>query len=484
MFMIKTVFMSNPTQTQSWKKLETLLSQRNRGSGDIGEIDPESRRDNNLQIALDLSKSLVSNDIWGELFNLAREQNIEQWRDKMFNGDKINMTEDRAVGHVWLRSGDKPEVVDVLQKMKGFVKKTHADSCFTDIVHIGIGGSDLGPRMVCDALKHLPKKLKSHFVANVDAADIEETLKPLNPETTLICIVSKTFTTQETMMNAAYAKKWLGDLDVAKHMIALSTNEQAVTQFGIDSKNMFPFWDWVGGRFSVWSAIGMPIALAYGFDVLQDFLDGGKAMDDHFQKADLDNNLPVILALFGIWNRNFMKSSALAVLPYAQNLSLLTNFLQQLDMESNGKSVNRKGEFISDYETGPIIFGQAGTNGQHAFHQWLHQGTDIIPCEFITIEGSSYNKDHQNVLNAHAAAQAEAFATGQNHDNNHQYYAGGRPCVTISVSHLSPNSLGQLIALYEHKIFVQGVVWDINSFDQFGVELGKAIAQNILKNFK
>lgn len=474
--------MGNPTRTNVWKTLQTLSSSDLIG-GSSQSTDPLVKPKNNgIGVSLDISKSIISDDIWTELFNLAREQNVESMRDKMFNGDAINITENRAVGHVWLRSGDKPEVQDVLAHMKSFVEKTHADNQFTDVVHIGIGGSDLGPRFVCDALKHLPKKLKIHFVANVDGADITETLKPLNPKTTLIVIASKTFSTQETMMNAQYAKKWLGDLDIAKHMIALSTNASAVSEFGINTDNMFPFWNWVGGRYSVWSAIGMPIALAYGFDVFQEFLNGGHSMDNHFKNADLNNNLPILLALYGIWNRNFMKRPAVSVLPYAQNLSLLINFLQQLDMESNGKSVDRDGEFITDYETGPIIFGQAGTNGQHAFHQWLHQGTNVVPCEFIKVGQSDYDDTHQTVLNAHADAQAQAFAEGcENSNDKHRHYGGERPSITIKINALTPYTLGQLLSLYEHKIFTQGIIWNINSFDQFGVELGKELANKILK---
>ncbi len=468
--------MGNPTRTSAWQELQTLSSSSKLDDASFSFVQ-------DTDIHLDLTKSMISDEVWAELFNLARDQNIEQWRDKMFDGEGINTTEHRAVGHVWLRSGDKPEVQDSLKKMQQFVVDTHAQNQFTDVVHIGIGGSDLGPRFVCDTLKHLPKKMNIHFVANVDGADITEALKPLNPATTLIVIASKTFTTQETMMNALYAKTWLGNLDSAKHMIALSTNEQAVIEFGINPQNMFPFWDWVGGRFSVWSSIGMPIALTYGFNVFQEFLNGGKTMDTHFKTQKLEGNIPVLMALYGIWNRNFMKRPAVAVLPYAQNLSLLTNFLQQLDMESNGKHVNPDGEFITDYETGPIIFGQAGTNGQHAFHQWLHQGTDIVPCEFIKINQSPYDKDHQIILNAHADAQAQAFFEGsQDVDNKHKNYNGGRPSVTITLDTISPYTIGQLIACYEHKIFVQGIIWNINSFDQFGVELGKKIAKEMLSN--
>jgi glucose-6-phosphate isomerase len=436
--------------------------------------------DDALGISIDFSKSMMSSDVWGGLLNLAQEQSVGEWRDKMVAMEPINITENRAVGHMQLRSGTRADVQDVLDKMKSFVGKTHDDNAFTDVVHIGIGGSDLGPRFVCDALKHLPSKMNVHFVANVDGADIEEVLKPLDPRTTLFVIASKTFTTQETMMNAMFAKKWLGTRDIAKHMIALSTNEDAVAKFGINTDNMFPFWDWVGGRFSVWSAIGMPIALTYGFDIFQEFLNGAKVMDHHFMSQNFENNLPVLLALNGIWNRNFMDRSAVAVLPYSQNLALLPNFLQQVDMESNGKSVDRDGAFIMDYKTGPMVFGQAGTNGQHAFHQWLHQGSDIIPVEFLTIDKTSYDGEHHQVLNAHAQAQSQAFLDGEAHDDKHRHYNGNRPSVTISISDMSANSIGQLIALYEHKIFVQGMIWNINSFDQFGVELGKKLAKQIL----
>jgi len=465
--------MNNPANTKSWINLLNLKFNGDFGFGCVS--------DNALPINIDFSNAFISDEIWTQLLSLADEQNVEQWRDRMFDGDAINVTENRAVGHVWLRSGDKDEVQDVLLNMKKFVDKAHAENKFTDIVHIGIGGSDLGPRLVCDTLKHIPKKMDVHFVANIDGADIAEALKPLNPKTTLIIVASKTFTTIETMMNAKFARAWLGDLDVADHMIALSTNADAVDEFGIDTDNMFPFWDWVGGRYSVWSAIGMPIALTYGFDVFQEFLNGAKSIDDHFKNTELKDNLPVLLALFGIWNRNFMKRPAMAVLPYAQNLALLPNFLQQVDMESNGKHVDRDGSFINGYETGPIIFGQAGTNGQHAFHQWLHQGTDIVPCEFIKITKSTYDKKHQKILNANADAQAKTFAKGaRDMDNAHKNYMGGRPSITINCDDLSPFTLGAIIALYEHKIFVQGIIWNINSFDQFGVELGKKMANDIL----
>jgi glucose-6-phosphate isomerase len=466
--------MGNPTTTQAWQRLQKLeeLSPGDKVAKDVISYDC---------VSIDFSKSLMSGQAWDHLIDIARTQNVEEWRDKMFNGEPINKTENRAVLHTALRSGTHADVQNILKRMKDFVSATHTQSGFTDIVHIGIGGSDLGPRLVCDALKHLPQKMRVHFVSNVDGADIEETLKPLNQKTTLFVVASKTFTTQETMMNAAYAKQWLGSLPIVDHMIALSTNEKAVTDFGIAVDRMFPFWDWVGGRFSVWSSIGMPIALGYGFDAFQSFLDGARSMDDHFVSAPFDQNLPVLLALYGIWQRNFMDRPALATLPYAQNLKCFIDYLQQIDMESNGKSVDREGHTITDYKTGPIIFGQVGTNGQHAFHQWLHQGTDTVPCEFIIVETSSYNRDHHIVLNAHASAQATAMFNGEiNTDEPHRNYGGQRPSITIQMQDLSPFSLGQLLALYEHKVFVQGIIWNINSFDQWGVELGKKLAQTLL----
>lgn len=466
--------MGNPLQTKAWDVLKELALQP------VSVSETDQRQLTMDGISLDLRYSFIDSDMWQALFDLAKEQDVFGWRDRMVAMERINITESRSVGHMALRSGERDDVQSVLSSMQVFVDKTHADNKFTDVVHIGIGGSDLGPRMVCQAIRHLPRKMAVHFVSNVDGADIEETLKPLDPKTTLFVIASKTFTTQETMMNANYAKTWLGDYPVADHMIALSTNKEAVSAFGINTTNMFPFWDWVGGRFSVWSAIGMPIALAYGWNAFQEFLNGAKSMDDHFKTAPIDENIPVNLALFGIWNRNFLKRPSLAILPYAQNLNRLVDFLQQLDMESNGKSVDRDGHVVKKYETGPVIFGQVGTNGQHAFHQWLHQGTDIVPCEFICMKETPYDKAHHRVLNANAQAQSCALAQGEDNDDKARFYEGDRPSVTIMVKDTSPYHVGQLIALYEHKVFVQGIIWNINSFDQFGVELGKVLAKQIL----
>lgn len=469
--------MPNPVETQAWDVLTELA----RKAPPLSEGATDILRDPDLALNIDFGNSLIADDVWDALYALCEEQDILGWRDRMFAGEAINNTEDRAVLHTALRSGTNADVQDVLAQIQSFVEKTHAQGNFTDVVNIGIGGSDLGPRFVCEALRHLPQKLTPHFVSNVDGADIAEVLKPLNPDTTLIIIASKTFTTQETMMNAEAAKAWLGDRSIAKHMIAVSTNQSGVTDFGINPKNMFPFWDWVGGRFSVWSSIGISIALTYGFDVFQAFLNGAKAMDDHFCHTSVRMNMPIKMALAGVWYRNFRHYPAVAVLPYAQNLSYWSDYLQQLDMESNGKSVDRDGRFITDYQTGPIIFGQVGTNGQHAFHQWLHQGTSITPCEFITVEKTPYDSGHQRVLNAHAKAQAMAFAKGrENLTEPHRHYRGGRPNITVNLNAISPETIGQLMALYEHKVFVQGIIWNINSFDQWGVELGKEMAQSLL----
>ena len=467
--------MANPLTQSAWARLTDLAKDYSYApDGPIVQTD---------NMTLDMGLSGLNNEILSALIHLAAQQDVEGWRTKMFSGDPINNTEHRAVLHTALRARNRQEVQDELEHMHDFVEKTRKHNMFTDIVHIGIGGSDLGPRFVCEALSHLPANMNVHFVSNVDAAHLRQTLALLTPETTLFIIASKTFTTQETMMNAAMAKEWLGSLPVSDHMIALSTNEQAVKDFGISANNMFPFWDWVGGRFSVWSSIGMPIALAYGFDVFESFLDGGLALDTHFKDAPLEQNMPVLLALNGIWQRNFMNRCAYTALPYAQNLKYWCDFLQQLDMESNGKSVDRDGQAIKDYKTGPIVFGQPGTNGQHAFHQWLHQGTDIVPAEFIEIDYLPYDENHARVLNAHAKAQSEALAYGKgNRQEPHRHYQGGRPSVTIRLNDLSPQSIGSLIALYEHKIFVQGIVWNINSFDQWGVELGKHMAQRILES--
>lgn len=482
--------MGSPVQAKAWSALERIASAAGapeKYSTPVIETD---------WITADFSKSMVPDDALGSLVNLAEEQGLEDFRRSMFAGEKINITENRAVLHTALRRprGDvvtvdgrdiMPDIHAVLDRMKALSDKIRAEAVIQDIVHIGIGGSDLGPRLVCEALKHLQAGPRIHFVSNVDAADIAETLRHLNPQTTLFIVASKTFTTQETMMNAAYARRWLvaamGEAAVASRFIALSANRGEGSAFGIDADHMFEFWDWVGGRYSVWSAIGLPICLACGFDVFRAFLDGAYAMDNHFLNAPLAQNMPVILALTGIWHRNFKNAPAYAALPYARNLRFLPEYLQQLDMESNGKSVDRDGRPITAYKTGPIIFGQAGTDGQHAFHQWLHQGTDIIPVTFVTIKDSPYDAAHHDVLNAHASAQALALENGVDRgDQAWRSCAGGKPSVTVTLNDAGPESTGALLVLFEHTVFTQGVIWNINSFDQWGVELGKEIAKRLL----
>jgi glucose-6-phosphate isomerase len=470
----------------------------------------------------DYSKNRITEETLRLLVSLAREANVETWRERMFSGDKINTTEGRAVLHVALRNTlDRPifvdgkdvmpEVARVRQQMRAFSEAIRGGAWrgqtgerITDVVNIGIGGSDLGPVMVSEALKpyHQPG-LDIHFVSNVDGTHIAETLKRLRPEATLFIVASKTFTTQETLTNALTARGWLvgalGEAAVAKHFVALSTNESAVSAFGIDPANMFAFWDWVGGRFSLWSAIGLPIAVAVGMDRFEELLAGGRAMDDHFRTAPLDANLPVLLALIGIWNANFLHAETYAVLPYDQYLHRMPAYLQQADMESNGKYVTRNGERV-DYTTGPILFGEPGTNGQHSFYQLIHQSTRLVPCDFIA-PAQTHNPigKHHAILLSNFFAQTEALMRGKTAAEArrelesqglsgealevlvpHKVFDGNRPTNSILVRRVDPHTLGMLIALYEHKIFTQGVIWQINSFDQWGVELGKQLAKVIL----
>ncbi len=474
-------------------------------------------------LLLDYSKNRVRAGTMAALCDLARQAGVETLRARMFAGEPINVTEDRAVLHVALRNrsgrpmccNDKdvmPAVQAVLDRMRRFSGQVrdgtwqgHTGKRIADVVNIGIGGSDLGPCMVCEALRPYRKAdLRVHFVSNVDGAHIFDTLSGLDPARTLFIVASKTFTTQETMANAAYARAWLlealGDESaVAKHFVAVSTNAAAVGAFGIDPANMFEFWDWVGGRYSLWSAIGLPIAIAVGMERFEELLAGAHAMDEHFREAPLETNLPVVLALLGVWYRNFLGASSHAVLPYDQHLHRLPAYLQQADMESNGKSVRRDGTPV-DYATGPIVWGEPGTNGQHAFYQLIHQGTELIPADFIAAaSGQTPLREHHDKLLANVLAQSEALAFGktaaeaeselraQGLDGEtlralvpHKVFAGNRPSNTILYRRLTPDTLGRLIALYEHKIFVQGAIWGINSFDQWGVELGKQLAKAIL----
>lgn len=461
-------------------------------------------------VLFDYSKNRITAETVQKLVSLAKACDVEGWRGKMFSGEKINSTEDRAVLHTALRAPKGKKIVTdgedvspfihaVLDKMRKFSDdirsgtwKGHTGKPLTHIVNIGIGGSDLGPYMVCEALKNAtPPHIHMHFVSNVDGTHLAETLKVVDPETTLFIIASKTFTTQETMTNARAARDWmiekLGDERcVPRHFCALSTNTAAVQSFGIDESNMFEFREWVGGRYSLWSAIGLSICIAAGFDSFQKLLEGANAADTHFCQAPLEKNIPVLMALLGIWYRNFWDFPAISVLPYDQYLHRFPAFLQQMDMESNGKDVDRDGCRITDYKTGPILFGEPGTNGQHAFYQLIHQGTTIIPCDFIAAR-TSYNplgNQHTLLLN-NMLAQSMALMQGRTLDEagglEAKVFTGNRPSNTFLFDTLDPFSLGFLIALYEHKVFVQGIIWNVNSFDQYGVELGKDLASLIEK---
>jgi glucose-6-phosphate isomerase len=475
------------------------MSLRDAFAGDPKRFDTFTRRFDS--ILLDFSKNLLTKRTFDLLIDLAKQAGVEALRDRMFSGEKINNTEDRAVLHVALRNrSNKPIVVDgkdvmpevneVLSHLKAFVEKVrtgvhvgYTGKSITDIVNIGIGGSDLGPVMVCEGLKHYA-------------------------ETALFIVASKTFTTQETLTNAKSAKEWFlakakDPKAVAKHFVAVSTNAKEVSAFGIDTNNMFGFWDWVGGRYSLWSAIGLPIALYVGFDKFEELLAGAHAMDEHFRTTPLENNLPVILAVLGVWYNNFHGAQSQAILPYDQYLSRFAAYFQQGDMESNGKGVDREGHFV-DYQTGPILWGEPGTNGQHAFYQLIHQGTKLIPCDFIApVKSHNPLGEHHPILLSNFFAQTEALAFGKTGDEvraeldkdaatksligsarealiNAKTFKGNRPTNSIMVDQIDPKTLGSLIALYEHKIFTQGAIWNINSFDQWGVELGKQLAKKIL----
>jgi glucose-6-phosphate isomerase len=471
---------------------------------------------------VDYSKHRIERETLKLLFDLARQQRVFEWRDRMFAGDKINGTENRAVLHVALRNrSNRPIVVDgkdvmpdvnaVLAKMRRFTDrvrsgewKGHTGQRITDIVNIGIGGSDLGPVMASLALKpYWQRGMRAHFVSNVDGTHLAETLADLSAAGTLFVVESKTFTTQETLMNARSARAWLveklGEAAVPKHFVAVSTATEEVKKFGIDPDNMFVFWDWVGGRYSLWSAIGLPIALVIGMDRFEELLSGGHAMDEHFRTAPMEANLPVVLGMLGVWYANFFGAETHAILPYDQYMSRFAAYFQQGDMESNGKRVDREGHFIADYTTGPIVWGEPGTNGQHAFYQLIHQGTRLIPCDFLA-PLASHNPmgKHHEVLLANFFAQTEALMRGKTPEEAraelqaqglpparieqlvpHKTFPGNRPTTSIVFNELTPEMLGKLVAMYEHKIFVQGVVWDIYSFDQWGVELGKQLAKKI-----
>lgn len=479
------------------------------------------------EILFDFSKNRIDAIILDQLVSMAEELKLPQAIESMFVGERINETENRAVLHTALRSFSEegiyvddvniiPAIQEVREKMKNFSGdiisgklKGFTGKQFTDVVNIGIGGSDLGPYMVCEALKHYKvPHLNIHFVSNVDGTHITETLNTLDPETTLLLIASKTFTTQETMTNARTARNWFLNVAqdekyIANHFVALSTAEKEVTEFGIDKNNMFGFWDWVGGRYSLWSAIGLSICLAVGFENFEKLLKGAEAADKHFRKSELKNNIPVVMGLIGFWYTDFFNFKSYAVIPYDQYLHRFTAYLQQADMESNGKSVDRSGNRVQ-YSTGPVIWGEPGTNGQHAFFQLMHQGTDIIPADFIAPAVSlNQTGDHHNILLSNFFAQTEALMNGKTSEEvkaelkakglnetdiefhyPFRVFEGNRPTNTFLLNKITPYNLGTLIALYEHKIFVQGVIWNIFSFDQWGVELGKKLASAILPELK
>ncbi len=519
--------MSQLTQTRSWQALAAhqreLSPQHMR---DLFQADPARFDKFSLHfndILLDFSKNRITEQTLSLLLDLARERNVEQWRDRMFAGEKINFTENRAVLHTALRNkSERPILVDgrdvmpgvrrVLAQMRDFTErvrngswKGYSGKKITDVVNIGIGGSDLGPFMVCSALKPYSRPdLLAHFVSNIDGAQLANILEKCNPETTLFVVASKTFTTQETLTNAHSARHWFlksaqDENHIAKHFVALSTNAAEVAKFGIDTANMFEFWDWVGGRYSLWSAIGLSIALYVGMDNFEALQQGAFEMDEHFRNTPLERNLPVILGMLGIWYNNFFGAQTQAILPYDQSMSRFAAYFQQGDMESNGKFIDRDGKRV-DVDSGPIIWGEPGTNGQHAFYQLIHQGTRLIPCDFLIPMETHYPiGDHHKILLSNFFAQTQALMIGKTREQArteleaaglpsealdkllpHKVFEGNKPTNSIMFDKLTPKTLGSLIALYEHKIFVQGIIWNINSFDQWGVELGKQLANAML----
>ncbi|HHR6131064.1 TPA: glucose-6-phosphate isomerase [Providencia alcalifaciens] len=517
----------NPSQTAAWRALEQhYADMKNVHMRDLFAQDAQRFTKFSAtfddQILVDFSKNRITQETLDKLLALAKETQLEDAIKSLFSGEKINRTEDRAVLHTALRNRDNtpvlvdgkdvmPEVNAVLEKMQQFSTriisgewKGYTGKAITDVVNIGIGGSDLGPFMVTEALRPYKNHLNMHFVSNVDGTQIAETLKDLNPETTLFLIASKTFTTQETMTNAHSAREWLlmfakDEKHIAKHFVALSTNSEQVAKFGIDTNNMFEFWDWVGGRYSLWSAIGLSIILSVGYANFVQLLSGAHAMDKHFTQTPLESNIPVLLALIGIWYNNFFGSETEAILPYDQYMHRFAAYFQQGNMESNGKYIDRNGNAVT-YQTGPIIWGEPGTNGQHAFYQLIHQGTKMIPCDFIA-PAVTHNPlgDHHAKLLSNFFAQTEALAFGKTREvvdaefaaqgktveemeyvAPYKVFEGNRPTNSILLKEITPYSLGALIAMYEHKIFTQGAILNIFTFDQWGVELGKQLASRIL----
>ncbi len=520
---------NNPSGTAAWEKLrEHFYDMQTVSMQELFAEDKNRASKFNIQwndFLVDYSKNIITEKTVEILLSLANETNLKDAIAKYFAGDVINLTENRAVLHTALRAKADdiikvdgvnviPEIFAVKNKMKIFTdeiingtRKGYTRKVFTDVVNIGIGGSDLGPAMVVEALQFYSNHLNVHFVSNVDGDHVQEILKKINPETTLFVIVSKTFTTQETLTNSETIRKWFlktaTPADVAKHFVAVSTNIEKTMAFGIDQDNIFPMWDWVGGRFSLWSAVGLTIALAVGFDNFDEMLSGANEMDDHFKTAELDKNIPVVLALLTVWYNNFFGAESEALIPYTQYLQKLAPYLQQGIMESNGKSVGRDG-FPVNYQTGTIIWGEPGTNSQHAFFQLLHQGTKLIPTDFIGFVKPLYGDiDHHEKLMSNFFAQTEALLNGKSEEQvksefadagiqgdkaefllPFKVFAGNKPTNTLLIEKLTPNTLGALVAMYEHKIFVQGVIWNIFSYDQWGVELGKQLATKILNEIK
>jgi len=510
----------NPTTTDSWKKLQAHFKVvKDVHMKDLFAADKD--RANKFTIKwddfyVDFSKNRITSETFKYLLELADEVKLKEAIESQFSGEIINQTEGRAVLHTALRAPESynvkvdgenviPEVYKVKQKIEAFTNqvvngeiKGYTGKPFTDIVNIGIGGSDLGPAMVVDSLQYYKNHLTTHFVSNVDGDHVNEVIKKLNSETTLFVIVSKTFTTQETLSNANTLKDWFlksaSEVDIAKHFVAVSTNIDSVKNFGIDQNNIFPMWDWVGGRFSLWSAVGLTVSLAVGYNHFDSLLKGAHKMDAHFKNEDFKSNIPVVLALISVWYNNFFKAESEAVIPYSQYLNQFATYLQQGIMESNGKSIDRNGNPV-DYETGTLIWGEPGTNSQHAFFQLIHQGTKLIPADFIGFTKSLHgNQDHQDKLISNFLAQTEALLNGKTEGEviaegtreaiiPFKVFQGNKPTNTIFINKLSPESLGKLIAMYEHKIFVQGIIWNIFSYDQFGVELGKQLASKILQEF-
>jgi glucose-6-phosphate isomerase len=515
----------NPSTTEAWQKLrDHFYDMQTNSIKEMFANDPQRAEKFHIQwedFLVDYSKNNINQKTLDLLLELANELGLKESIESYFSGDNINQTEDRAVLHTALRANESdevfvdgknviPEIFEVKEKINIFSsevisgnKKGYTNKAFTDVVNIGIGGSDLGPAMVVEALQYYKNQLNVHFVSNIDGDHVNEIIKKLNPETTLFVIASKTFTTQETLSNAETIRDWFlksaKQEDVAKHFVAVSTNIDKVTAFGINPENVFPMWDWVGGRFSLWSAVGLSISLAVGFDNFNDLLKGANKMDSHFKETSFDKNIPVVLALISVWYNNFFGAETEAIIPYTQYLQKLAPYLQQGIMESNGKSIGRDGNPVN-YQTGTIIWGEPGTNSQHAFFQLIHQGTKLIPTDFIGYKESLYgNKDHHDKLMSNFFAQTEALLMGKSKNQvkaefvkqgiseekaeflvPFKVFRGDKPTNTLLIDKLTPESLGSLIALYEHKIFVQGIIWNIFSYDQWGVELGKQLANSIL----